>query len=429
MPEQAHTFPAKAAAKASAVLEELLEDYHPRDFAVELWDGTRWDPDFGQFCRFTWHIKHPNALRAALRPDRQVALGEAYVYGDFDVSGDILAIFPVAEHLERKTFGATEKLRVATQLLGLPGRDHDYNLAGRFRGRLHSKARDRRVVSFHYDVSNDFYQLWLDSRMVYSCAYFNSPQDSLEQAQAHKLDYICRKLRLRAGERLLDLGCGWGGLVMHAVRNYGVRAIGITLSQQQLALAQQGISQAGLSSRCEVRLLDYRDAQQLGEFDKLVSVGMVEHVGKDKLPEYFRTAFSLLKPGGVFMNHGIGRAGSREKPRTQTFTDVYVFPDGELIPISRMLQHAEEAGFEVRDVENLREHYFLTLGQWLRRLESNEQRARDLVGELKYRIWRLYLAGSAYYFQSGKLDLYQSLLVKTENGRSGLPLTRKEWYG
>jgi cyclopropane-fatty-acyl-phospholipid synthase len=264
--------------------------------------------------------------------------------------------------------------------------------------------------------------------MVYSCAYFRTPQDSIDDAQEQKLDYICRKLRLRAGERLLDIGCGWGGLVLHAARHYGVHATGITLSQEQLALAQQRISDARLSSRCELRLLDYRDAGQLGSFDKLVSVGMVEHVGEANLPEYFRAAMNVLKPGGVFLNHGIGRAGNRPKPAEPTFTDVYVFPDGELVPISAMLRYAEDAGFEVRDVENLREHYFLTLGQWLRRLESNEQRARDLVGDLKYRIWRLYLAGSAYYFQSGKLDLYQSLLVKSQNGRSGMPLTRRDWY-
>jgi cyclopropane-fatty-acyl-phospholipid synthase len=175
-------------------------------------------------------------------------------------------------------------------------------------------------------------------------------------------------------------------------------------------------------------LLDYRDAHQLGEFDKLVSVGMVEHVGESALPEYFRCAFELLKPGGVFLNHGIGRAGNRPKPAEKTFTDIYVFPDGELLPIPTTLACAEEAGFEVRDVENLRQHYFYTLCHWLRRLERNQEPATHSIGELKYRIWRLYLAGSAYYFQSGKLDLYQSLLVKTVNGRCEVPLTRQDWY-
>jgi len=426
---QAHRSRERAAAKSLAVVQELLQDYHPRDFDVELWDGTLLPADPGQFCRFTWRINNPGALRAALRSDRQVALGEAYVCGDFDISGDILAIFPLAEHLAEKHWSTTEKLRIASSLMGLPANAHHEALIADLTGRSHSKLRDRQAVTFHYDVSNEFYKLWLDRSMMYSCAYFKTPEDPLDAAQEQKLDYICRKLRLRPGERMLDLGCGWGGLILHAARNYGVQATGITLSEQQLMLAQRRIEEGGLASRCEVRLLDYRDIRQLGNFDKIASVGMVEHVGENRLPEYFRSAFAMLKPGGVFLNHGIGRAGNRAKPAHPTFTDVYVFPDGEMIPIATMLRHAEESGFEVRDVENLREHYFLTLFQWLRRLEASEEKARALVGENKYRIWRMYLAGSAYYFRSGKLDLYQSLLVKSEHGRSGLPLTRDDWYG
>jgi cyclopropane-fatty-acyl-phospholipid synthase len=428
MAERARAVENKSGSKGMAIVQQLLHDYQPRDFAIEFWDGSRWDPEPGQFCRFTWHIHHPNVLRSLLRSDRQVALGEAFIYGDFDISGDILAVFPIAEYLEQKHFSTGSKLRIGGLLLGLPSKLHGEQAGAELHGRTHSKARDRQAVSFHYDLSNEFYQVWLDPSMVYSCAYFKSPDDSIEAAQKQKLDYICRKLRLHAGEHLLDIGCGWGGLIMHAAREYGVHATGITLSRRQLALAQERIHQAGLSSRCEVCLLDYRDAHQLGPFDKLVSVGMVEHVGENALAEYFRCAYDLLKPGGVFLNHGIGRAGNRPKPGEKTFTDVYVFPDGELIPISTTLARAEETGFEIRDVENLREHYFFTLMQWLRRLEANEARAKELVGELKYRIWRLYLAGSAYYFQSGKLDLYQSLLVKTADGRCGMPLTRDDWY-
>jgi cyclopropane-fatty-acyl-phospholipid synthase len=430
MTERAQTATGKSASKAAAIVRELLQEYHPRDFAIEYWDGSRWDPEPGQFCRFTWHIHNPNVFRALMRSDRQVALGEAFIHGDFDISGDILAIFPVAEYVERKHFGAGKKLRLGTLLLGLHSKVHEKEEAARaeLRGRTHSKSRDRQAVTFHYDLSNDFYKLWLDPAMIYSCAYFKSPNDSLETAQAQKLDYICRKLRLRSGERLLDIGCGWGGLIIHAARYYGVQAIGITLSEQQLTFAQKRIKDSGLSSRCEVRLLDYRDAPQLGEFDKLASVGMVEHVGESALHEYFRCAFQLLKPGGLFLNHGIGRAGNRPKSAEQTFTDIYVFPDGELIPLPTTLRCAEETGFEVRDVENLREHYFLTLCQWLRRVENNMESVTNLVGELKYRIWRLYLAGSAHYFQSGKLDLYQSLLVKCVDGHSGMSLTRGDWY-
>ncbi len=418
----------KPAARAMAVIQELLRECHPRDFAVELWDGTRWDPEPGQFCRFTWRINNAGGLRAAIAGATQVSLGEAYIYGDFDISGDILAIFHVAEHLADKRWTAKEKLRLAGLLLGLPTKTAGRDAAAKLRGRTHSKSRDRQAVSFHYDVSNDFYKLWLDREMVYSCAYFKSEQDTLETAQAQKFDYICRKLRLSEGERLLDLGCGWGGLILHAARHYGVHAIGITLSEQQLTLAQKRISEAGIGSHCDAKLLDYRDAHHLGGVDKLVSVGMVEHVGESALPEYFWSAFRLLKPGGVFLNHGIGRTGNRPRPDAPTFTDVYVFPDADLVPISTTLRYAEESGFELRDLESLREHYFLTLCQWLRRLEAGAEEARRLVGELKYRIWRLYLAGSAYYFQSGKLDVYQSLLVKSHNGRSGMPLTREDWY-
>jgi len=418
----------KAAEKATAILQELLRDFPGRDFAIELWNGTRWNAEPSKFCRFTWHIHNPGALQALFRADRELALAESYIYSDFDITGDMLAVFPVADYLMRREFSVVEKMRLSALAMGLPSAAESHRFRAQLRRHLHSKSRDRQAVSFHYDVSNEFYQLWLDRQMVYSCAYFKSERDSIDQAQEQKFNYACRKLRLKSGERLLDIGCGWGGLILHAARNYGVHAVGITLSQQQLQLAQQRIAEAGLSSQCEVRLLDYRDADQLGTFDKVVSVGMIEHVGESRLPEYFSAAFRLLKPGGVFLNHGIGRAGNRRKQTHPTFTDVYIFPDGELLPIAITLNAAEQSGFEVRDVENLREHYFLTLVQWLRRMEAKEARAKDLVGDIKYRTWRLYLAGSAHYFRTGKLDLYQTLMVKCDAGISGLPLSREDWY-
>ena len=429
MAQQAWTKAEQSSRTTLTFLQELLAEYRPRDFAIELWDGAQWAPESGQFRRFTWRINDPGALRSVLGSASERSLSEAYIYGQFDIDGDIQAIFPLAEYLLHKHWGVKEKLRLSSMLLGLPSHSRPRSEALELHGPLHSKRRDRQAVTYHYDLSNEFYSLWLDRNMVYSCAYFQTPEDDLDAAQEQKLDYICHKLRLKSGERLLDIGCGWGGLITHAARNYGVRALGITLSKHQLEFARRRIEQEGLGERCEVRLLDYRQLDEPGAYDKLVSVGMVEHVGEAKLPEYFECTFRLLRPGGVFLNHGIGRAGSRAATKEPTFTDVYVFPDGELVPIATTLDVAEKTGFEVRDVENLREHYVLTLQHWLRRLEAHAEEALRLTDEVKYRIWRLYLAGSAHYFSMGKLDLYQSLLVKTDSGRSGLPLTREDWYG
>jgi cyclopropane-fatty-acyl-phospholipid synthase len=428
MAQRAWTNAEQGSGATLGFLQELLADYHPRDFAIELWDGTRWAPNSNQFRRFTWKINDPGVLRRVIASASEVSLSEAYIYGQFEIEGDIQAVFPLAQYLLTKHWGVREKLRLSSMLLGLPLRPSAPSRAVELHGPLHSRQRDRQAVTYHYDLSNDFYALWLDRNMVYSCAYFQKSDDDLDTAQEQKLDYICRKLRLIARERLVDIGCGWGGLIIHAARHYGVRALGITLSKRQLDFAKRRIEQEGFSEQCEVRLLDYRELEEPGAYDKLVSVGMVEHVGESRLPEYFERAFRLLKPGGVFLNHGIGRAANRPAPQQPTFTDVYVFPDGELVPIATMLQAAEKSGFEVRDVENLREHYALTLHHWLRRLEAHAEEARRLTDEVKYRIWRLYLAGSAHYFRAGKLDLYQTLMVKNKDGRSGLPLTREEWY-
>jgi cyclopropane-fatty-acyl-phospholipid synthase len=418
-----------AAQTALRFLQELLDGYHPRDFAIELWDGSEWGPERGQFRRFTWKINDPQGLRTLMRARRELSLGEAYIYNEFDIDGDLQAVFPMAEYLMRKSWSLREKLGLARLPAGAASRPSQPRVARpQLGGRRHSPRRDREAAGYHYDVSNQFYALWLDKSMTYSCAYFQTPDDDLRTAQEQKLDYICRKLRLRPGERLLDIGCGWGGLILYAASKYGVRARGITLSQRQIEFAERRIQEQGLSGQCEVRLLDYRELEESGAYDKLASVGMVEHVGESKLHEYFARSFRLLRPGGIFLNHGIGRAGNRAAPDQPTFTDVYVFPDGELVPIATTLKAAEEVGFEVRDVENLREHYALTLCHWLRRLEANADKARELVDEVKYRIWRLYLAGSAHYFRTAKLDLYQTLLVKTDGGRSGVPLTRADWY-
>jgi cyclopropane-fatty-acyl-phospholipid synthase len=364
-------------------------------------------------------------------PPTELALAEAYVHDDFDIEGRIEAVFGLADHLlAGRRRGAVERLRFGARLLALPSgkRPHAGRRTARLRGLKHSKARDRQAVAYHYDVSNDFYALWLDERMVYSCAYFASPDEDLEAAQERKLDYVCRKLRLRRGERLLDIGCGWGGLIVHAARRYGVDAVGITLGEPQAELANERIRQAGVAGRCRAEVRDYREIEEWAGYDKLVSVGMFEHVGEAMLPEYFRRAHRLLRPGGVFLNHGISRKRGEPELRGTSFVERYVFPDGELVPISATLRAAEEGGFEVRDVESLREHYALTLGHWVSRLEARHDEARRITDETTYRVWRLYMSGSVHGFETGRLNVYQTLLSKPDRGESRLPLTRDDWY-
>ena len=423
-----HAAKETVAAQTLKFLQELLSDYHPRNFEIELWDGTRWQPEPGQFRRFTWKINSPTAVRSVFTSASQLALAEAYICNDFDIDGDIEIIFPLADYFSN--LSSTRKIQLAALLLKLPSGSNRKRSthAATLHGRAHTKSRDRQAIQYHYDVSNDFYRLWLDPNMVYSCAYFKNAHDDLETAQLQKLDYICRKLRLKPGERLLDIGCGWGGLILHAARHYGVNALGITLSKQQFALANERIERENFADRCRVNLVDYREIGEPESFDKISSVGMVEHVGERNLEEYFRCAYRLLRPGGVFFNHGIGIPKNSPKPEGPTFADLYVFPDGELVPIGRMTRAAESAGFEVRDVENLREHYALTLHHWVHRMTERSREVLRVVDETTYRIWRLHMAGSAYYFDTGRLDLYQTLLVKSQNGSSHLPLTRADWY-
>jgi cyclopropane-fatty-acyl-phospholipid synthase len=421
----------KAVAHSLAFFQALLGDYHPRDFTLRLWDGSQW-PAETDSPRFTLVLEHPGALRRMFQDTASdLSLAEAYVYDDFDIEGDIEATFPVADYIMSLGRSLATRLRLGWELLHLPGDrrpGEDGRQAATLSGQPHSIERDRQAVIYHYDVSNSFYALWLDRCMVYSCAYFATPDEDLDIAQERKMDYLCRKLRLRPGERLLDIGCGWGGLVIHAAQHYGVDALGITLSRPQAELANERIREGGLSDRCRVEVRDYRELDEAGGFDKLVSVGMFEHVGEALLPVYFQQAWRLLRPGGAFLNHGIARRATDPLPKGATFNDRYVFPDGELVPIGATLSHAEETGFEVRDVESLREHYALTLRHWVRRLEAHHDEVLKVVDEPTYRVWRLFMSGSAYGFSVGRLNVYQALLVKPDGGDSRLPLTRTDWY-
>jgi cyclopropane-fatty-acyl-phospholipid synthase len=420
----------KAARLTRHILSDLFGDGGTPQVGVRLWDGTPWPDDRPRPA--TLALKHSGALRQMFLPGTELGLAEAYLYDDFDIEGEVEAVFDLAETLDREGPDLLEKLGLARDLLRLPaGPKHEHGRRGRARlgGKRHSIERDRQAIAYHYDVSNDFYALWLDRRMVYSCAYFARPDEDLDPAQKRKLDILCRKLRLQPGQRLLDVGCGWGGLVIHAAQRYGVDATGITLSQPQADLANERIAQAGLADRAHVQVRDYREVDAPGGYDALVSVGMFEHVGAALLPVYFERAWQLLRPGGVFLNHGIANTFEERPRRGPSFSDTYVFPDGELTPISVTLRAAEQAGFEVRDVESLREHYALTLRHWVRRLEGRYDEALQCVDEPTYRVWRLFMSGSAHGFSHGRLNVYQSLLVKPdEQGRSGLPLTRAGWY-
>ena len=427
----AETGPSDQAIERSRnLLDTLFGSYTGDEVAVRLWDGTQW-PDDGPRPA-TIVLKHPGALRQMFLPGSELGLAEAYLYDDFDIEGEIEAVFGLADHIAEGTRGLMQRVQLALQLLRLPagdGREQGQRGRATLGGRQHSVQRDREAVRCHYDVSNDFYALWLDRHLVYSCAYFERADEDLDTAQARKLDYLCRKLRLQPGQRLLDLGCGWGGLLIHAAQAYGVDATGITLSEPQAKLANQRIAAAGLSDRCRAWVRDYREMDPADRYDALVSVGMFEHVGKALLPTYFRLAYALLEPGGVFLNHGIANTVADQPVNGPTFSDTYVFPDGELVPISTTARAAEEAGFEVRDVESLREHYALTLRHWVRRLEANYEQALADVDEPIYRVWRLFMSGSAHGFTVGRLNLYQTLLVKPDrDGHSGLPLTRAAWY-
>ena len=413
-------------------LKFLLDDYHPRDFAIRFWDGSCWEAESGQPTRYTLVLNHPGAVRAMFWPPNGLTLGEAYVYDDFNVEGDLEYLWQIGIHLRNRRWTLLDKFRFVSRLLRLPSQRRP-RTGGRgrakMRGSRHSLERDRQAVSFHYNASNDFYALWLDQWMVYTCAYFRTPEDSIDTAQEQKLDLVCRKLRLRAGDRLLDLGCGWGGLAIHAARNYGVHVLGVTLSQPQVELANQRIREAGLADRCRVESLDYRNVREPEGFDKIAAICIQEHLGVSQMSTYYRKAWDLLKPGGVFLSQGIAHSPSHKVPTGPTFFDNHVFPDGELTSINHHLGFAERVGFEVRDVESLREHYLLTLRHWVRGLEARADEACRLTDEVSYRIWRLYLAVSALGFRVGAVNLYQTLLVKPyPQGESKLPLTRSDWY-
>jgi cyclopropane-fatty-acyl-phospholipid synthase len=376
---------------------------------IELWNGQRFD--LSSDPSVTVRIPSPSALRYFISADLN-RLGEAYVEGHIAVEGPVHDVFRAAESLVRHS--------------------NDSPKLGFKRFVRHTRARDRKAIEHHYDVSNDFYRLFLDRNMVYSCAYFRDDSASLDAAQEAKLDHILTKLMVKPGERLLDIGCGWGALIMRAARDYGARAVGITLSRNQYDYVQQRIREEGLQGQCEVRLQDYRDVPEQGGYDKIASIGMFEHVGIRNLATYFGQMRSLLRDGGLVLNHGITSSDPDSRSVGQgagEFIDRYVFPHGELPHVSLAIRAMCAAGLEVTDVESLRRHYARTCHEWASRLSTNSEKAAALAGDRRLRIWQVYLAGCAYGFGHGWMNIYQLLACKADGpNQNPLPLTRDYMY-
>ena len=354
-------------------------------------------------------LHRPGAFRSMLLPPNDLSAAEAYIFGDIEFEGDLFSILDFGGRLGEAKKSPLLKLQLLRLLRKLPeDSNKDTEARAEFKGLLHSRRRDKAAVTHHYNTGNDFFRQFLDPEMVYSSAHFLSPSETLEQAQRRKLDMICRKLRLSPGMRFLDVGCGWGSLVIHAAREYGVAATGITLSGEQAVEARERVDRAGIGDRVEILERDYRELD--GEYDAIASVGMVEHVGRKELPNYFATLRRILSPGGQLLNHGIVTRDRKIRRVTPTFINTYVFPDGELTTIDAIAGAAEGAGFEVRDVESLRASYALTLRHWVANLEHNRDAAIEATEETTYRIWRLYMAGSAVAFERAAISVYQVLL-------------------
>ena len=391
---------------------------------LRFWDGSVLDGGAPVI-----EVRDPVAIAHILHAPGQLGLARAWVAGALDVEdvADLEAILRLRSYKVELTPRDIARLfAAAVRIVGpaiLKKPPVPSTEAPRHRRGLHSLARDKAAIRHHYDVSNAFYELILGPTMVYSCAYFAEPGESLEAAQTRKLDLICRKLRLAPGERLLDIGCGWGSLLTHAAQRYGVEGVGVTLSLEQAALARERVEALGLSDQIDIRVLDYRELTD-GPFDKIASVGMYEHVGRGELDRYTAQVHDLLAPGGLFLNHGIARLHS-EVPSENTFIYRYVFPDGELSPVTDVMASMQNAGLEVRDVESLREHYPLTLRAWVQNLAARREEAVAEVGDERERIWRMYMLGSALGFESGDVTVYQVLTTRPDAAH-GLPLLRSQ---
>lgn len=434
---------ADAASRLVSVAEQLLGA--PLPVRVRAWDGSQAGPPGAPVIV----VRNRRALRRMLFKPGELGLARAWVAGDLDIEGDLYtALGTVAgllwEHDDEgggrsladtvRDPAARAAVRDLIRLVGPPLPPAPPCEEVRRRRHLHTRRTDKRAISHHYDVGNDFYALVLGPSMVYSCAYWEAPVSgetgaSLETAQRDKLELVCRKLGLKPGRRLLDVGCGWGSMAVHAAREHGVSVVGVTLSQEQAAFARKRVADEGLTDRVEIRVQDYRDVRD-GPYDAISSIGMAEHVGAEGYLEYARDLYGLLKPGGRLLNHQIARRPQQDETayEVDAFIDSYVFPDGELAPLGTTVTLLERAGFEVRDVESLREHYARTLRAWVTNLEGDWARGTRLAGFGRARVWRLYMAASALAFERNQIGVNQVLAVRTpETGTSGLPARTRTW--
>ncbi len=415
----------------AATVEPLVRTFYRDEPPVrlEFWDGSHLGDDSS---RGVAHVRSAEALRHLVWAPGELGLGRAFVTGAFDVTGDLVGVLERLEHAAGSHHVGGRQVAsalVAAVRLGAFGPPPTTPPEeSRPRGRRHSKRRDATAIGHHYDVGNEFYRLVLGRSMTYSCARFVDERTTLEQAQSAKHELVCRKLGLheRRGRRLLDVGCGWGSMAIHAARHHGARVVGISISSEQVELARARVAREGVGDLVEIRLQDYRDVS--GEqFDAVSSVGMFEHVGSERMARYFEVLRDVLVPRGRLLNHAISSVGgSRLGPRG--FIGRYVFPDGELIDVGEVVRAMQRAGFEVRDVESLREHYARTLREWVRNLEVAWGRAVELVGERRARVWRLYMAASAVGFEDAGLSVHQTLgVLPDDEGRSGMASTRREY--
>ena len=430
--ERSNAYGAEALRGVAAAADRALTDIaggrlsRPQ-VTVRFWDGSE-IPSDGPAAVV---IRDPAAVVHLLRSPGQLGLARAWVDGSLDVDGDLEAVLRTRGAFNGIRLSAADRARLGVaaariagaRLLRIPPIPA---IEARLKGGRRSLGRDRDAVRHHYDVSNRFYRLVLGPTMVYSCAYFAGPDDALEDAQERKLELICLKLRLSEGERVLDIGCGWGSLLIHAAANHGVKGVGVTLSEPQAQLARTRVAEAGLEDRVEIRVQDYREVAD-GPFDKIASVGMYEHVGRDELGRYVHAVTKLLRPGGLFLNHGITRLMPHE-PEPDPFIVRYVFPDGELHPLTDIMSAMQAAGLEVRDAESLREHYPLTLRRWVDNLVANRDEAIAEAGPQRERVWRLYMLGSALGFEAGEISVHQVLAARP-GAPHGLPLDRRELLG